>query len=903
MVKEKEKIKNRRRNRAENIKLSLRKKIVFALACLVFIPAVLLAIFGTALRISGYGFDPDFFIRRKIHADFYLTENEKFGRRFFPPALARRPLDFILPDEKPNDVVRIFVLGGSAAMGDPEPSFGFARILEALLNESSDSRKYEVINAAMTGINSHVVLPIAEDCAEQEPDLFVALAGNNEVVGPYGAGTVFSSLSRNLGFIRFRIWLKSTRLGQLLVNLKMKTMDKNDNPESWGGMTMFLDNRIRRNDPSLRITYRHFRNNLEDARKVAEKAGAEMIFCTVPVNLRSCPPFASLHNPGLSRDALRKWKSIYEKAVDLQNNKQWDAAITEFRKALELDEEYAELHYRIAECYQKKNDYEKADSHFRKAVDYDALRFRADSVINRIIREVANSDNLVDLARIFFEKSEHGVPGDNYFYDHVHLNFSGNYIAAKSVFEKMAEMSEELNTDRVLSEAGCKKRLAFTPWDNYRVNQLMYERKKRPPFTNQPGHQQAMKAFQNKLDAMKENASSRDYVRSRQIYRSAIKDRPDDWMLRENFAVLLQNSGNPVMEAEQWRKTISLLPHHPERYAPLGQALAKDGKYEEALAACRKAIQHDPENAAAFNGAAMALAGMEKIREAIDHYKKALEIKPSYTDARYNLAQLLSRAGYDDAASVEMKKILAIDPDDAGALVSMAEDMAGRGESRKAFVYYEKALEKDPQNPALYYNAGCVLMQGGNPERAGSFFRKTIDLEKDHYGAHANLGTILAREGNPEEAEKHFRKMIRIQPDNASGYYNLGAALLQMREKSPAIKYFEKCLEIDPEHTDAMNRLAWLFATSPNPDLRNGNKALKLSEKACELTNYENPLYLDTLAASFAEAGNFSEAVNTAKKALRISESMNMEIFCKDIQSRIDLFQSSKPFRREKRKP
>ena len=114
---------------------------------------------------------------------------------------------------KPAGTVRIFVLGESAAMGTPDPAFNFGRILDVMLREQYPGVQFEVVNGAITAINSYAVLEIARDCAARQPDLFVVYMGNNEVIGPYGPGTVFHRWSPSLSVIRASLWVKSTRLG------------------------------------------------------------------------------------------------------------------------------------------------------------------------------------------------------------------------------------------------------------------------------------------------------------------------------------------------------------------------------------------------------------------------------------------------------------------------------------------------------------------------------------------------------------------------------------------------------------------------------------------------------------------------------------------------------------------
>ena len=119
--------------------------------------------------------------------------NDRFGYRFFPPALARTPVPMRMAVKKPANTYRIFVFGESAAMGDPDPSFGAWRYLQVLLHERFPGTDFEVVCVAMTAINSHVILPIARECARRDGDLWIIYMGNNEMVGPFGGGTVFGS--------------------------------------------------------------------------------------------------------------------------------------------------------------------------------------------------------------------------------------------------------------------------------------------------------------------------------------------------------------------------------------------------------------------------------------------------------------------------------------------------------------------------------------------------------------------------------------------------------------------------------------------------------------------------------------------------------------------------------------
>src|SRR5204862_6531777 len=131
-----------------------------------------------------YGHSTGFLIRHSNGKGW--TVNDRFHKRFYPTWGAGNSRPFFVPDAKASNTIRIFVLGESAALGTPNPAFGFARILGVMLRAEYPDRHFEILNAAMRGINSHVILPIAKDCARREPDLFIVYMGNNELVGLHG---------------------------------------------------------------------------------------------------------------------------------------------------------------------------------------------------------------------------------------------------------------------------------------------------------------------------------------------------------------------------------------------------------------------------------------------------------------------------------------------------------------------------------------------------------------------------------------------------------------------------------------------------------------------------------------------------------------------------------------------
>ncbi|MHC4112811.1 MAG: hypothetical protein ACYSUY_17190, partial [Planctomycetota bacterium] len=374
-----------------------RRLWLFRIVALTVIPALLFLILELGLRIVGYGYPSTATIKYEVNGRTSYCDNVKFGWRFFPRNIAREFDPFIIPANKPDDTYRVFVLGASAAKGEPDSAFCFGRFLEVMLQEKYPGINFEIITAATAAINSHAVLEIAGDCARHQADLFIVYLGNNEVVGPYGAGTVFSPFSGSLSLIRMGIALKATRLGQLLTNLLEAIGPEKNIPKVWGGLEMFLEKQVRSEDERLETVYRYFERNLKDISRIACKSGARIIFCTVGSNLKDCPPFASLHKPSLTGTDKKKWDEIYQQGVAYETDGKYGEAAARYLAAAEIDDCYADLQFRLGRSYWEMGEYGKARQRYIRARELDTLRFRADNRINETIRTVAGDKAVKDV--------------------------------------------------------------------------------------------------------------------------------------------------------------------------------------------------------------------------------------------------------------------------------------------------------------------------------------------------------------------------------------------------------------------------------------------------------------------------------------------------------------------------
>jgi tetratricopeptide (TPR) repeat protein len=535
------------------------RHVLLAVILALGIPAAVVGIVEASLRIADVGYRPDLLTPCTVQGQPASCYNLFFAAPFFPPGMIQTPRPYFIPAQKGANTYRIFVLGESAAMGDPDPAYGFSRYLEVMLRERYPEMRFEVINTGSVAINSHVLLPMAEQLARQKPDLFIIYSGNNEIVGPYGPGTTLaSSWAMQLPIIHASMFLHSTRTGQLITKLSTPK-------QTWRGMELFLDKQIPADAPLLQYAYSNFESNLRDTVYAAKKAGAKVIVSTVATNVRDCAPFASMHKKNLAPDAMSSWSQALRRGEELENAASYPEALKQYEQAEAIDPGYAELQFRIARAYWKAGDYDHAREAFLRARDLDVLRFRADGKINDINRRVAASVSgvdLVDAEAILENQSEHRTIGSEMVYEHVHLTPEGNYQLARAMFARIAAMLPPAATadPAPLTQSECEQRLGLTRSDRARIAADMLGRIQKPPFTTQINHNEQVE----RLIALSQQADEYPSQTLEQ-YQWALTRWPDDRMLHYRFGMFLfpynrAAAAQQLLMAQPWDGFPVLLP-------------------------------------------------------------------------------------------------------------------------------------------------------------------------------------------------------------------------------------------------------------------------------------------------------------------------------------------------------
>jgi tetratricopeptide (TPR) repeat protein len=281
-----------------------------------------------------------------------------------------------------------------------------------------------------------------------------------------------------------------------------------------------------------------------------------------------------------------------------------------------------------------------------------------------------------------------------------------------------------------------------------------------------------------------------------------------------------------------------------------------------------------------------ALLNNGNVDKAISQFQQAVQIDPDYADAHGNLGFALNKMGKVDEAISQFQQAVQIDPDSAVDQNNLGNSLLRQGKVDEAILHLQQAVKINPGFALAQNNLGNALHQNGLWVEATPHFAE----------AQFDLGYALLQQGKADEAILHFQEAVKITPAYAVAQYNLGKAFLQEGRSVEAIDNYRMAIQINSDYVDALNSLSWILATCPDASLRNGDEAVEDGQKACTLTHYQNPLLVETLAAAYAEAGRFPEAIATAEKAEELATDDGQTDVVGKNRHLLKLYQASKAY-------
>lgn len=659
--------------------LSLRKKLLFAgvlTALLLLLAEALLALVG----FEPIGFEGDPYVGFASYSPLFVQQTGRDGNAWMVTAESKLSLfnEQRFPKKKPPRAYRIFCMGGSTTYGHLyEDSTSFCGWLREFLDEADDSRRYEVINAGGISYASYRVARLMEELVRYEPDLFIVYTGQNEflerrtyasaIETPAPVRTLDSLLMRTRTYSAVRRLVKPSgrqpASGEGLLPGEVRAiLDSSVGPQAY-----HRDDRLRER------VLEHFRFNLDRMVHIARSAGAQVIFVTPASNLRDCSPFKSEHRAGFSDADLAAFEDLLARAERAGDPQQ---ALTHLDHAAAIDDRYADVHYRRARLLWQLGRYPDAKAAFVRARDEDVCPLRALTPMPGIVAEIASAHrvSLVDFAGLIESRSEHGIPGDDWFLDHVHLSIDGYRMLGLALLDEMTKLGI------VQPNAS---------WGDEAIDRVTAR-------------------VEARLDHRAQAVALRNL--SKTLGWAGRKDEADRLALQalelsHEDAEALYQAGNAYYERgdldralEHYRRSLEMAPNSWQAHYGIGLVLADRGNIEPAMDHYGQALALNPDFADAHYNLARLYEVRSDLDQAAGHYREAIRIQPEDVFSRNNLGILLARQGDLDAAQQQLEAALRTDPKFADARVNLANVCESRGNAPEAIRQLREALRHDPEH-------------------------------------------------------------------------------------------------------------------------------------------------------------------------------------------------------------
>lgn len=590
---------------------------------LVLIPLLFLFFFELFLRAIDYGYNFEQWV--DAGQEKYVI-NPDIGRKYFTSGdFNPNTIEDVFDQHKKENSFRVFVLGGSSAQGFPyNPMGSFSRYIKKRLEIVYPNTKIEVVNIAMTAVNSYTVLDLMPGVLEQKPDLILIYAGHNEYYGALGVSSV-QSFGSSRTLIRMMLYLNEFKTTQLLRNsirwISSLFASENTKPSGTVMSRMAKDKYIQLDSEEFNAGIQQFQENLSDILQMAKDQGVPIILGRLVSNLKDQQPFISFDTKGYpSAD------EVYEKAMKEFNN----------------------------------NNFSKADSLFRLAKELDVLRFRAPQKINYVIDQLGKEFQVavVPIDSIFDSVSPGGIVGNNLIIDHLHPNVQGYQLIGKAFYETMEHngflpKTEKAKFSFYQQDSLAKANFVFTKFDsvlgNYNVKLLMTDW----PYVKQ---KVAISEFQQKdfINLFK----PKDIIDSLAMIRIENKvswadahliaatyylrnDNVKEYLeymnvLIEQYPFLVDLDGAIRFFYEQ--NKINLSDYTPRRNGLLAMQI---GNNDNAIRHLTEAIKSSPEDALVLYNLALAHANKKDFNIALTIINKCLTVDPNYSEAKSLKQQIL----------------------------------------------------------------------------------------------------------------------------------------------------------------------------------------------------------------------------------------------------------------------
>ena len=604
------------------------------------------------------------------------------------------------PQHKDPDSYRIFCMGGSTTYGRPySDEVSFCGWLRAYLQAADPTRNWEVINAGGISYASYRVARLMTELKDYQPDLFIVYSGQNEFLEQ-------RSYSALLDMPDWVIDLDATLSGTRIYSTMKLGLDaiKSGSPQQQhdrdrlsGEVDEILNHTLgpqsyHRDDALKRHIITHYRLNMQRMASIARSVDADIIYIRPAINIKDMSPFKSEHREGLAPQALMQWQALVQRADERKQEGDADAALVDYRQALDIDDRYADLHFRIGRLLFESGRYDEAEKSLRRAVEEDVAPLRMLAPMQHVVEEVAASEDakMIDFAdilrRAYLQQYDYAIFGKEYFVDHVHTNMEAYRMLGLALFDELVQQSI------AAPEAS---------WNQARIEDV---------------RQEVIAGLDPRIEG--------------------------EVML--NLGRVFEWAGKFDEAHSALLRALEILGPEPGIYSRLARSSYGLGRRDEAVQYFREELALDPNMIGMHMRLGMVLAEQGKLEEAIEQCRAELELRPEYATAHAGLAKLLGEAGDNVAAQQHFEKALQLNPDSEFAHVNFAYFLIGQNRYDDALEHSRQALRINPGAHEAHNAIGLIMKHRGELELAIHHFSEAMRLQPDDSVARENMLELQA---------------------------------------------------------------------------------------------------------------------------------------------------------------
>jgi tetratricopeptide (TPR) repeat protein/lysophospholipase L1-like esterase len=679
------------------------------------------------------------------------------GKKYFQKFEYTAPTNDIFLTDKPENVFRIFVMGSSTVFGFPyERNLMFSRILHKQLEDAYPNKKIEVVNTAITAINSITLLDFTNQILKYKPDAILIYAGHNEFYGAFGIGSN-ETMSRNSGLTRMHIALMDLKIYQLIRNIISGVSRKiatNSGEEVHGTLMkrMVANKDILLGSEEYNIAMERYKQNMGEILKKAGKKNVPVFFSELVCNINGMEPFNSV-----ATDKLEGAAEVFKKALSAEKSGDFDTALN--------------LYY--------------------KAKDLDCIRFRASEDINRIINELVKEYNVyrVPMLSVFQDNSPNKLIGNNLMTEHLHPNIDGYFLMAEAFFAEIVKSGVigVKNEENAYSFAYRKQNYGYTPLDSITAHHRIQTLKGNWPFVK-IGEVEVNYLLQHRPTSYLDSVSF-----------SAIKDKKLTLSeVRLDLAERYEKTGQIFLAFKEYEALIRTNPYIAANYRDAATCLIQLADLPLALKYYQKSLDYEESGFALFKIGEIfffmgdynnAIINFERSFPLLADDKKLIVLVKSYIATVYGNKMEKAKALAAELKRVKAEKYLNI--------------------PAKTYTYTQYIPFQTREQVEKAKN----LALENKPDEALATLEASLQIYDSHI-ANRMIGEIYLGKQNTEKAFFYFSKVYNQFKFDPEFLYNFAMIYLARNDNANARKCAEEIKSLNPEYEKLLQLNSLLLSTN-----------------------------------------------------------------------------------------